>query len=191
MADPAIGVISDTHGYLDPAVCELFTGVDLIIHAGDVVDPAILSALERVAPVVAVAGNVEAGGLAERLPKEAAGELAGVRYVVGHKRKRLLKRLAAGRIGLGADGSRPDLVIYGHEHVPSAAWVDGTLHLNPGSATAPDEEDDDPTVAIVTAGPTGLAVRFIPLQRKPVEESVARPEAAHVQLGTPNDRGLR
>ena len=97
VAAPAIGVISDTHGYLDPAVCGLFAGVDLIIHAGDIVDPAILTALEAVAPVVAVAGNVEAGGLAERLPREVAGEVGGVRYVVGHKRKRLLKRLAAGR----------------------------------------------------------------------------------------------
>jgi putative phosphoesterase len=160
-----IGVISDTHGALDPTVLDVFAGVVQIIHAGDIVDPDILTMLESVAPVVAVAGNVEPPELAERLPREAAGVVAGVRYVVGHKKKRLFKRLAAGDLGGGAAGGHPDLVVFGHDHVPSVAWVDGTLYLNPGSASAPDEEDDGPTVAVVEAGPTGLTVRFVPLVR--------------------------
>ena len=93
-----IGVISDNHGYLDPAVLEIFAGVVHIIHAGDIVDPEILTALETVAPVTAVGGNMDAGDLAARLPRAVAGEVAGVRFVVGHKRKRLLKDLAAGKI---------------------------------------------------------------------------------------------
>ena len=60
----------------------------------------------------------------------------------------------------------PDLVVYGHDHIPAAAWVDGTLFLNPGSASAPHEEDDGPTVAIVSVKPAGLAVCFIPLERR-------------------------
>ena len=92
-----IGVISDTHGYLDPLVLSVFAGVDHIIHAGDVMDPATLAALEGIAAVTAVAGNMDAGKLG-RLPREVAGEVAGVRFVVGHKRKRLLKRLALGKI---------------------------------------------------------------------------------------------
>ena len=158
-----IGVISDTHGFLDPAVLDVFAGVALIIHAGDIVDPDILTVLESVAPVVAVAGNVEHGELAERLPREAAGEVGGIRYAVGHKRKRLLKRLASGDLAGGSGG--PNLVIFGHEHVPGIVWVDRTLFLNPGTASSPDEEDDDPTVAIVEASATGLAVRFVPLAR--------------------------
>ena len=58
----SIGVISDNHGYLDPAVLEHFAGVVHIIHAGDIVDPEILAALETVAPVTAVAGNMDSGG---------------------------------------------------------------------------------------------------------------------------------
>ena len=159
-----IGVISDTHGFLDPGVLDVFAGVALIIHAGDIVDPEILTVLASVAPVVAVAGNVDHGELAERLPREAAGEIGGVRYAVGHKRKRLLKRLTSGDLTGGAGGD-PNLVVFGHEHVPGVIWVDGTLFLNPGTASSPDEEDDDPTVAIVEVSATGLAVRFVPLAR--------------------------
>ncbi len=165
-----IGVISDTHGALDPTVLDVFAGVIQIIHAGDIVDPDILTMLESVAPVVAVAGNVEPPELAERLPREAVGVVGGVRYVVGHKKKRLFKRLAAGDLSGGATGGRPDLVVFGHDHVPSVAWVDGTLYLNPGSASAPDEEDDGPTVAVVEVGPTGLTVRFVPLVRHDMRE---------------------
>ena len=86
-----IGVLSDTHGRLDPLVLQQFAGVDHIIHAGDVMDDGILAALADVAPVTAVAGNLDRGALA-KLPREVAGEVGGVRFVVSHKPKRLLKR---------------------------------------------------------------------------------------------------
>lgn len=163
--DPVrIGVISDTHGHLDPSVGVAFAGVRLIIHAGDIVEPAIIEALERIAPVVAVAGNMDHGKLGN-LPREIAGGVAGVRFVVGHKRKRLTKRLALGKIEGAAEDDLPDLIVFGHDHVPSAAWVAGSLYLNPGTATSPHEEDDDPTVAVVEVGKAGLSVRFVPLPR--------------------------
>ena len=165
-ARPRIGVISDTHGYLDPAVVKLFGGVTHIIHAGDVGDAAILATLEAIAPVTAVSGNVESDDLALALPREVIGEIAGVRFVVAHKPKRLLKRLAAGRIVVGPDERPPDLVVFGHVHVPSASWIDGALYLNPGTASSPDEEDDGPTVVIVEVEPAGLSARFVPLERR-------------------------
>jgi putative phosphoesterase len=164
--EPRIGVISDTHGYLDPAVAGLFSGVTHIIHAGDVGDAAILESLEAIAPVTAVSGNVDGDDLTSALPREVTGEIAGVRFVVAHKPKRLLKRLAAGRIVVGSDEAAPDLVVFGHVHVPSVSWLDGTLYLNPGTASSPDEEDDGPTVVVVEVEATGLSVRFIPLQRR-------------------------
>jgi len=157
-----IGVISDTHGYLDPLVLELFARVRHIIHAGDVMDAAILRELETVAPVTAVAGNLDRPDVVGDLPREASGEIAGVHFVVGHKPKRLEKRIARGKLSL--DGV--DLVVSGHEHVPSAVWMDGVLHLNPGTATSPEEEDDGPTVAVVEKSPAGLRVTFIPLPRR-------------------------
>jgi putative phosphoesterase len=174
-AGARIGVISDNHGYLDPAVLEIFAGVTHIIHAGDIMDAEILNALRAVAPVTAVAGNMDSGGSTAELQREVAGEVAGVRFVVGHKRKRLLKRLAARRIEGGPEGQAPDLVIYGHDHVAAAAWVDGTLFLNPGTASSPDDEDDGPTVAIVEVTRTGLAVLFVPLERRDADEASAHP----------------
>jgi uncharacterized protein len=160
----SIGVISDTHGHFDPVVLELFAGVDHIIHAGDVIDTETLPALETVAPVTVVPGNLDTGKLS-RQPREVAASVGGVLFAVGHKRKRLLKKLLTGKIdGLPA-GRQPDLVVFGHDHIPSVEWVDGTLYLNPGTASSPHEEDDDPTVAVVTVEPTGLGVRFVPLVR--------------------------
>jgi putative phosphoesterase len=157
-----IGVLSDTHGYLDPSVLELFAGVRHIIHAGDVMDPDILRRLEAVAPVTVVAGNLDEPKVMGDLPREVSGEVDGVRFVVGHKPKRLLNRIVRGKLKL----SDYDLVVWGHEHIPSAMWVDGVLHLNPGTASSPEEEDDGPTVAIVEKTPTGLSVRFLPLARR-------------------------
>jgi putative phosphoesterase len=170
-AGTRLGVIADNHGYLDPRVLELFAGVARILHAGDVIDPEILVALEVVAPLTAVAGNMDPEELAARLPREMAGEACGVRFALGHKYKRLTKLLAAGKIeGLTA-GAMPDLVVYGHDHTPATAWIEGTLYLNPGSASAPEEEDDDPTVAIVEITPAGLAAFFFPLERQAAGEA--------------------
>jgi hypothetical protein len=164
-----IGVISDTHGYLDPRVLEEFAGVDHIIHAGDIMDVRTLEALAAIAPVTAVAGNMDDGKLG-KLPREVAGDAGGISFVVGHKRKRLLKRLSLGKIeGIGKH-TVPELVICGHDHLPAVEWLDGTLHLNPGSASAPHYEDDDPTIAIVERGRAGLDVRFVRLPRRADDE---------------------
>jgi putative phosphoesterase len=152
-------------------VADVFAGVRHIIHAGDIMDSELLPALQKIASVTAVAGNLDTGELAEKLPREVLGEIDGVTFAVGHKRKRLLKRLAAGKVhpqsaeALPLAGL-PRLVVFGHEHVPSASWVDGVLYLNPGTATAPDEEDDAATVALVEVGAAGLSVTFVPLPRR-------------------------
>jgi putative phosphoesterase len=125
----------------------------------------VLARLEEIAPVTAVAGNLEPEDLAASLPREAAAEIGGLRFVVAHKRKRLFKRLAAGRMPAGLT-EEPNLVVYGHDHMPSSTWVDGTLFLNPGTASAPDDEDDDPTVAVVEETGSGMAVKFFPLKRR-------------------------
>ena len=131
-----IGVISDTHGHLDPQVLAEFAGVQYIVHAGDIMDPATIEALEALAPVTAVAGNMDAGKLG-KLPREVCLELGGIRLVVGHKRKRLEKRLALGKVDCLGAGGAPDLIIFGHDHLPAAEWVDGVLYLNPGLGQCP------------------------------------------------------
>ncbi len=119
-----VGVISDTHGLLRPEVPELLRGVDVILHAGDVGDPAILEALAGIAPVHAVRGNVDRGpGLAE-LPETLAVELDGAWMFMLHDVNTL-------DLSPGAAGFR--VVVSGHSHRPALREADGVLFLNPGS----------------------------------------------------------
>jgi uncharacterized protein len=169
-----IAVIADAHAYLDPRVTRIFVGVDHIVVAGDVVDAEILTTLSTVAPVTAVCGASDGDALAASLPQETTGEVGGIRFAVGHSSKRLLKRLSTGSISVGPKGSMPDLVIWAGTHQPSVAWIDGILFLNPGTASSPEPEDNDPTVALVERRAAGLTVRFVPLHRRPATKPPVR-----------------
>ncbi len=118
-------MISDTHGLLRPEALDALKGSTLIIHAGDVGAPAILEALGRIAPVVAVRGNVDTAPWAGTLPVTEVVEAAGRHLYVLHQIEHL--DLDPGAAGFAA-------VIYGHSHEPSAEVRRGVLYLNPGSA---------------------------------------------------------
>ena len=120
-----IGVISDTHGLLRPQAVEALRGSALIIHAGDVGRPEILDELGRIAPVVAVRGNVDTGAWAAALPATDVVEVGELHLYVLHDISTLdLDPKAAGFAA----------VIFGHSHRPSAEHRNGVLYLNPGSA---------------------------------------------------------
>lgn len=119
-----VGVVSDTHGRMHPGTLAALAGVDRIVHAGDVGDPAILEILSGVAPVSAVRGNVDRGALAASLPETEVVEIDGVAIYVLHDLATLLIEPAAA--GFGA-------VISGHSHVPRIETQGGVLYLNPGS----------------------------------------------------------
>src|SRR3954467_10095258 len=119
-----IGIISDTHGLLRPEAERGLTGVDHIIHAGDIGRPEIVDALPRIAPVTAIRGNVDSGEWAREYPDTKLVRLAGKSIYVLHD----LKTLKADA------GVRVDVIISGHSHVPKIDTVDGVLYLNPGSA---------------------------------------------------------
>src|SRR4026208_1469617 len=76
-----IGLISDTHDFLDPRVPSLFKGVEHILHAGDIGRMSILVALERIAPVTAVLGNTDAG---LDVRETEVIELAGRKFLLHH-----------------------------------------------------------------------------------------------------------
>jgi putative phosphoesterase len=137
MAMHRIGVVSDTHGTLDSRVLELFAGVDLIIHAGDVGREEILIDLKAVAPTVAIFGNIDIGGPIPGLPEEEILDIEGVEIFVrhGHQHADPLRRISA---VLERKWNRsPDVVIVGHSHRPYLAEHRGVLILNPGSASRP------------------------------------------------------
>jgi len=120
-----IGVISDTHGLLRPQAVEALRGSALIIHAGDVGRPEILDELRRIAPVVAVRGNVDRDAWAERLPQSEIIEHEDVRLYVLH----ILEDLDLDQPTAGFHA-----VITGHTHKPKMETKDGVLYFNPGSA---------------------------------------------------------
>jgi uncharacterized protein len=120
-----VGVISDTHGLLRPQAEEALRGSTLIVHAGDVGDPAVLDRLRRIAPTIAVRGNIDTGEWAELLPMTDVVQVGAVQIYVLHDLSRLdLDPKAAGFAA----------VVFGHSHRPSAECTDGVLYLNPGSA---------------------------------------------------------
>jgi hypothetical protein len=79
-----IGAISDTHGLLRPEAVEALTGVDHILHAGDVGDPGILDRLRAIAPLTAIRGNVDVSGLCGVLPATEAVQLGGRIFYLVH-----------------------------------------------------------------------------------------------------------
>jgi len=121
----SVGLISDTHGLLRPEALRALAGSNFIIHAGDIGDPAILSALRRIAPLTAVRGNNDRGAWAAALPETAVLAIGAVRILVIHD-------LAELDLDPAATGYRA--VVSGHSHRPHCREDNGVLWINPGSA---------------------------------------------------------
>jgi putative phosphoesterase len=127
-----IGVISDTHGHLDPRVPGLFSAAEVqhILHAGDIGLPWLILQLEEIAPVTAVTGNTDAG-LHLKYREAELVELAGLKFLIHHivdvhaPAPALQRRMIR---------DNPDAVIFGHSHKPFSEQVNGRLYFNPGYA---------------------------------------------------------
>jgi len=157
-----VGVLSDTHlphrlATLPPQIVDIFRGVDVILHAGDVDDIAQLRPLRHLAPLYAVRGNVHLtdrswGG--KDLPWEVRLTLARRRVVLTHGHRPglmgwLFKALDVIRSTLSAEGDdllneeivrrlhrrypHADVVIFGHSHAVYCRTIGRTLFFNPGS----------------------------------------------------------
>lgn len=132
-----VGVVSDTHGVWDPALRGVFAGAHQLVHAGDVGNhgghAAVLGALQRIAPVTAVRGNVDDDAAAMKdLPITALLHLADWSVLLVHI-------LESPEAAAAMEQHQPDVVITGHSHRWSEATVETAagrrqLRLNPGSA---------------------------------------------------------
>ncbi len=147
-----VGVLSDTHipgaaPALPAAVFRLFADADLILHAGDIVDLAVLEELRALAPVEAVAGNMDS---LEALQKLSAKKVLSLgRFAVGLIHGKF--KIDVQREMIRKEFGKVDLIVYGHSHTPFWGRVGDVLFLNPGSPTD-NRHAPYHSVAILTVG---------------------------------------
>ena len=136
-----VGVVSDTHlprfgRELPPALVRGLTRakVDVIAHCGDLTERLAIELLEKIAPVIAVAGNNDGKELHRQLGerKIIEAEDARIGVVHGHAGK---GRSTADRAYRAFDDERVDAILFGHSHIPYRARREGILLFNPGSPT--------------------------------------------------------
>lgn len=130
-----IGLISDTHGYLDPRVFEYFSECDEIWHGGDIGSLEVAQQLEAFRPLVAVYGNIDGPEIKQKYPEDQVFQREGKTIWITHiggfpprYNKRTLKQI---------DQIKPYLFIAGHSHIAKAVSDKARmplLHLNPGAA---------------------------------------------------------
>lgn len=129
-----IGLISDTHGWLDPRVEEHFAQCDEIWHAGDIGDAAVADQLAQWKPLRAVWGNIDGGALRQRFPEHQRFTSGGVRVWMTHigGRPPRYDRAVAGEL----KRDPPGLFICGHSHLCLVQFdpAINCLYMNPGAA---------------------------------------------------------
>lgn len=129
-----IGLISDTHGYLDKGVLKHFDKCDEIWHAGDIGDVKVTDHLARWKPLKAVWGNIDGKEHRVQFTQDLVFEGDGVNVVMTH---------IAGYPGAYVERAKglitrhkPRLFVCGHSHILKVMKdsVNGHLHMNPGAA---------------------------------------------------------
>jgi len=151
-----IGVISDTHNFLDPKIPELFAGVDHILHAGDIGQARLILELEQIAPVTAVLGNTDDSGLHYRLTEivELADRKFLIHHIVDpHAPDETLQRLLH---------QKPAVVVFGHTHKQFSETINSILFFNPGYA-GKSRFGMPRSVAILDVTGKGIRSDFLPL----------------------------
>jgi putative phosphoesterase len=148
-----IGLISDTHGLVRPAVHEALKGVEIILHAGDVGGPEILDELRLIAPVRAVYGNTDPPG-APDLSETVEIDIGGVRIHVSHGNE--VGSPTPEKLAARYD---TDVVVYGHSHRQMVTQLGPQLFVNPGAA-GPRRFNLSASVGIlkITSGKTEVSI---------------------------------
>ena len=151
-----IGLISDTHGFLDPRIASIFRGVEHILHAGDIGPASVILSLQKIAPVTAVTGNTDAG---IDFRETEILELEGRSFVLHHI---VDVRSPEGSLRGLLENKPPDVVVFGHSHRPHSETIGPTLFVNPGYAGKP-RFNLPRSVAMLHFEGSGLRAEFVPL----------------------------
>ena len=147
-------MIADTHDFLDEKVFDIFDGVDIILHAGDIEGMEIIRRLEEIAPVEAVAGNHESEEVQAKYQWITSVDLGGVEVALTHRflpvnvnstlpllplKKEWLKEF-------GIENARG--LVFGHAHEPANFKLNDVLYFNSGYA-GPDMTEPMRTVGLI------------------------------------------
>ncbi len=134
-----IGVISDTHipdksKHLPQAILDAFKQVDMVVHAGDLVDLEVIAELGKVcAKVFAVAGNMDSQAVKNKYPLKEFLDVKGFKIGIMHGWGASLGLVDVLKAAFKEDNC--DIIIFGHSHKPMNELIGATLFFNPGSAT--------------------------------------------------------
>jgi len=151
-----IGLISDTHGFLDPRLSRIFRGVDHILHAGDIGPDYLIAQLESVAPVTAVLGNNDNSPC---FPLTQVVQLGEVKFLVHHI---VTPRALTDELKARVAKVKPDVVMFGHSHQQFDQVIKGVRFVNPGYAGKP-KFGAERSVALMECAGKNLDVRFVKL----------------------------
>jgi uncharacterized protein len=129
-----IGLISDTHAYLDKGILKALESCDEVWHAGDIGSVELADSLSGMKPLVAVCGNIDGGILRRMFPNDQFIEREGLKVWMthiggypGHYPAKIAQTLSE---------YKPDLFICGHSHILKVIHDSkhNLLHMNPGAA---------------------------------------------------------
>jgi uncharacterized protein len=130
-----IGLLSDTHSFLDTKIFDYFKSVDEIWHAGDIGDANVINQLEKFKPVKAVFGNIDDKNIQARYPEDNWFECEGLTIWMTHiagsppNYNPRIKKVLKEKI--------PNVIICGHSHILKVAKdknYNNMVYINPGAA---------------------------------------------------------
>ncbi|MEO8378002.1 MAG: metallophosphoesterase family protein, partial [Candidatus Sumerlaeota bacterium] len=146
-----IGLISDTHGHVHARIHEIFAGVDAILHAGDVGGDDVFAELATIAPVSAVAGNVDF--VSAKLPLKRIVEFPFGKIAIAHGHEYSANPdERAEQLYTTFSPNKVRMVLYGHSHIQRKERREGTYFINPGAASPPRFNKGESSVGILTCG---------------------------------------
>lgn len=165
-----IGLISDTHirvsghrnnlgqlcaSELPPQVKEIFQGVDLILHAGDIYTLPVLDELETVAPILAAEGDDDPFEIAndKRVKQAHTINVEGVTILISHYEQ-----------SPEEIQTPPDVIVFGHTHQSALEKRNSILRINPGSPTFPSYQHTLGTVALLDINSGKVEARIVQLK---------------------------
>ncbi len=194
-----IGLLADTHlpslvrslDELGPEMGEFLSGVDLILHAGDVTAPAVLDWCEQYAPVLVARGNNDLftdRRLAERQLLDVEGWRLGMVHELRPESRPMETLLDTSALG----GEQVDVLIAGDTHVDRLEFRGDVLLINPGSPILPHQKETRlGTVGLIELIPGRLRAEIVTLGETPAARNPGTSRHLEIEAGQVQGASLR